>query len=1154
MAKSKLKTKIGLKQVLSGILTFMLIFTSIPITEFTTFAAEEHQVNGVSSQDLINAINSVSSGDTIVINGTVNVDQEIKITRWTTVTLKGNGVLLRDKNFKGTMLKIDSYADVTIEGITIDGNNVKDSTGSAVDINKGASFTMNSGTIKNNTASDYGGGLHNSEGATFIMNSGTITGNTAKDGGGVFNYAGTFRMNSGTIENNTASIAGGGLRNAEGATFIMNSGTITGNTADWGGGVHSYNTFVMKGGIISKNTANVNGGGVCNDTGTFTMSGGKISGNSASQGCGLYLKKGTFEVQGTPTIDGNANNDNVSFYSADEYITVTGKFSGSIGVKQNLDKVVVEAARGYTLTQDDADHFFADELNTNLELINNTLVCKKLTIEDIQSKIDNAKSGDIITINGRIPVEKTITINKDVTLNGKGTLIRASGFKDTILSIRSGAKVTMEDITIDGNNIAGASSAVYINSGTSFTMKSGTIKNNTARGNGGGVCNYGETFTMIGGTISGNSASAGGGLYNGGPFTMSGGEISKNTASDNGGGVYSYNDTFTMTGGTISENTTKASGGGIYNSGTFDMIKGTISGNKAESYSGGISNQSIFTMSGGAITGNSSNKESGGVGNAGTFTMTGGVISENSAEEHGGGIKNIGTLNISGGEILKNTASSKGGGVYINGGTFTIKSGIISGNNANDGGGVYGNNLIETFTMDGGTISENTAGAGGGVYYYGSFTMNSGTIKNNKAGYAGGVYNHSGKFTMNGGEIKENKSSNSSGGVYNYNDTFTMNGGVISKNTAATEGGGVYNHIGMFNMNGGVISENTAKDGGGVYNKHVGSSGSFKMTDGTITGNSASGEGSGVYNAGPFRVQDTAIIYDNDKNDNVRIASSDYPITVSGGYYGIIRLNSEFGNVVVKADDGYTMTQSDASCFKADGSDAYLNFSDNKIVYMKNRTEWGQMVHRAKATYYINENGRASTEITGNEKVWLNTKLDGSGTWYCLDNTKGTFKVGSRFYVQVIDDISKYYDKIGSEYRDKIEDGKLKIFLIGVIDPDGNEYTNLDTEINFYVKVNPDWDKDKIRAIFINGEKTEKIDIEYLGTIESPFSGDEYVRLTIKHFSPYAIYQAKSQENETVGDNFTTGENVNYGYIVGLSTMAILALVGVIFVKKKFNK
>ena len=1152
MAKSNLKTKIGLKQILSGILTFMLVFTSIPITGFTTFAAEEHQVNGGSSQDLINAINSASNGDSIVINGTVNVDKEIKIARMKTITLKGNGVLLRDKNFRDKMLRLDSYADLTIEGITIDGNNVKDSTGSAIYIYRNGSLTMNSGTIKNNSKDGSGSGVLNDIG-TFTMNSGTITGNTASgDGGGVCSNSGTFTMNSGTITGNTASGNGGGVYSNK--TFTMKGGIISENTASghYGGGVHNSGTFKMTGGTISKNTVSYYGGGVHN-SGTFKMTGGTISENKASKGSGLYLYGDTFEVSGASVIDDNANNDNVRFVSADKCITVTGKFSGSIGVKQDLDKVAVKAADGYTLTQDDADHFFADELGKCLELTNNTLVCKKLTSENIQSKIDNAKSGDTITINDRVPVEKTITINKDVTLNGKGTLIRASGFKDTILSIRSGAKVTMEDITIDGNNIAGASSAVYINSGTSFTMKSGTIKNNTARGNGGGVCNYGETFTMIGGTISGNSASAGGGLYNGGPFTMIGGEISKNTASDNGGGVYSYNDTFTMNGGTISENTTKASGGGIYNSGTFDMIKGTISGNKAESYSGGISNQSIFTMSGGAITGNSSNKESGGVGNAGTFTMTGGVISENSAEEHGGGIKNIGTLNISGGEILKNTASSKGGGVYINGGTFTIKSGIISGNNANDGGGVYGNNLIETFTMDGGTISENTAGAGGGVYYYGSFTMNSGTIKNNKAGYAGGVYNHSGKFTMNGGEIKENKSSNSSGGVYNYNDTFTMNGGVISKNTAATEGGGVYNHIGMFNMNGGVISENTAKDGGGVYNKHVGSSGSFKMTDGTITGNSASGEGSGVYNAGPFRVQDTAIIYDNDKNDNVRIASSDYPITVSGGYYGIIRLNSEFGNVVVKADDGYTMTQSDASCFKADGSDAYLNFSDNKIVYMKNRTEWGQMVHRAKATYYINENGRASTEITGNEKVWLNTKLDGSGTWYCLDNTKGTFKVGSRFYVQVIDDISKYYDKIGSEYRDKIEDGKLKIFLIGVIDPDGNEYTNLDTEINFYVKVNPDWDKDKIRAIFINGEKTEKIDIEYLGTIESPFSGDKYVRLTIKHFSPYAIYQAKSQENEAVGDNFTTGENVNYGYIVGLSTMAILALAGVIFVKKKFN-
>ena len=936
------KLKIGLKQILSGILTFMLVFTSIPITEFTTFAAEEHQVNGGSSRDLINAINSAGNGDAILINDTVNIDKKVTINK--NITLKGKGTLLRAENFKSIMLNIGSNANVTIEEITIDGNNISDSTDSAVYINKNASFTMKSGTIKNNNA-DSGGGVYNV--GTLTINGGAISGNKAKSySGGVSNQS-IFTMSGGTITGNSSDKDSGGVGSA--GTFTMTGGIISGNTTKGnGGGIRNIGTLQMSGGMVKENNAQY-GGGVYNQS-VFKMTGGTISGNTASKlGGGLYSDKGTFEVQNTATIDGNDKNDNVMFASEDNYITVAGKFNGAIGLKQNFDMTAVKAANDYTITQDDASHFKADSKNDYLELTNNTLVYK----QNIQNAINNASSnGGLVSIDSTVVIDKTLELKGNVALKGKGTLLRAEGFKGKMVNINSNANVTMEGITVDGNNIVGSTgSAVYINSSASFTMNSGKINNNTA-----------------------------------------------STA----GGVYNYNGTFTMNGGTISQNTASVIGG-VYNS----------NGN--------------FTMNGGTITGNSSNRDSGGVENTGKFKMSGGTISKNTAV-NGGGI-----------------------------------------NNCNNG-------------------------------------------------------------------------------------TFTMTGGVISENTAKINGGGVYHQSKTFTMSGGTISKNTATNGGGVYINNT-----FKMTDGTISGNSASELAGGLYlNKGRFEVQDTAVINNNDKNDNVRVESSNYPIIVSGEYNGVIRLNSEFSNVVVKAADGYTMTQGDASCFKADGSDAYLNFVDNAIVYMKNRAEWGQMVHRARATYYVDENGRSSTEITGNGKVWLNTKLDGSGSWYCIDNSQGTFKVGSRFYVQVIDDISKYYDKIGSEYRDKIENGKLKIFLIGVTDPDGKEYINLDTDLNCYVKVDPNWDKDKLKAIFINGEKTEKIDVEYMGTIESPSSGDKFVKLTLNHFSPYAIYQAKSQENEAIEDSnlnnvFATGENVNYGYILGLSTMAIVALVGVIFIKKKFN-
>ena len=920
MAKSKLKVKMGLKQILGGILTFILVFTSIPITGLTTFAA---------TGSLQKQINKAKNGDTIVISGTHKIKERLVIED-KTITLKGDGTLRYNSLSIFGILEIGPHANVTMEGITIDGNNTKaDNRAIAVNIRPGGSFTMNSGTIKNNKVKQHGGGVHNS--GTFIMNGGVITGNTTEgDGGGVYNAntRSTFIMNNGTIEYNYSSFKGGGVSAGAGGTVIINGGKIYGNSAGeaggglftegitfkmtggeisgnsasksgggvynrlatfdmsggtirgniakaHGGGVYNTQIFKMSGGTIRGNIAKGLGGGVDNNAGTFEMTDGTITGNSASEyGGGVYnndgrhgiftmtsgtisnnrgtkggnevYSAGNFEVQGTSTIVSNVNNDSVSFSSADEHIIVTGKFSGSIRVKQDPDKVAVVAKKGYTITQDDAAHFMAID-GDDLEFINNTLVYK----QGIQNAIDNASSsGDSVLIDGTLIINKPLKLNRNVTLKGNGTLLRAKSFiRGTMVNIMPNANVTMEGITIDGNNIENTDSAVYINKDASFTMNSGTIKNNTAT--------------------------------------------------------------------------------------------------------------------------------------------------------HGGGVRNKGT----------------------------------------------------------------------------------------------------------------------------------------------------------FNMTGGKISENTAVDGGGVYNE-----GTFTMNGGAISGNT----GSGVYHNGTFKVQGTATIDGNnkidgnDKNDNVRVESSKSPVIVSGEFNGKIKVNSKFGNVVVKPADEYTMTKSDIGCFEADGENAHLEYINNKLIYTENKTEWGQMVNRERATYYIDENGRASAEITYNGKVWLNTKSDGSGSWYCLDNTKGTFKIGSRFYVQVIDDISKYYDKIGSEYREKIEDGKLKIFLIGVIDPDGNEYTNLDTEINCYVKVDPNWDKDKLNAIFINGEKTEKIDIEYMGTIESPSSGDKFAKLTLKHFSPYAIYQSKDlQENtteSTLENAPATGENSNYAYVFGFSTMLIIAAAGMIVTKRKFEK
>ncbi|MCD7829752.1 MAG: YDG domain-containing protein, partial [Clostridiales bacterium] len=109
-------------------------------------------------------------------------------------------------------------------------------------------------------------------------------------------------------------------------------------------------------------------------------------------------------------------------------------------------------------------------------------------------------------------------------------------------------------------------------------------------------------------------------------------------------------------------------------------------------------------------------------------------------------------------------------------------------------------------------------------------------------------------------------SSSYGGGVYvggTNAATFEMKGGTISGNTASSTGGGVYVYTkASFTMSGGTIGgtsaddANTATNGGGVA---VGG-GTFEMSDGTISGNTASSYGGGVYvYSGTFTMNDGTI-------------------------------------------------------------------------------------------------------------------------------------------------------------------------------------------------------------------------------------------------------------------------------------------------------
>ena len=259
---------------------------------------------------------------------------------------------------------------------------------------------------------------------------------------------------------------------------------------------------------------------------------------------------------------------------------------------------------------------------------------------------------------------------------------------------------------------------------------------------------------------------------------------------------------------------------------------------------------------------------------------------------------NGGTLNLYSGQITNSegqtgTESNKyGGGVYVNSGNFNMYGGDITGNSANYGGGVYVKS--GTFTMDGGTIKNNTSSGGygklsfGGAGVYmesGNFIMNNdASVTENTIGYGStggaGVYVNGGKFEMNDNasvtnNIANNSSGSSGGGVYVSGGTFEMNGNAsVSGNTAKNGtlngagvyvlGGGTFTMDGRSKVTGNAASGNQSgkNDGGGVY---VSMGSKFEMNGEatSVSNNTATGSGGGVFVAGSLTMNGNASVTGN---------------------------------------------------------------------------------------------------------------------------------------------------------------------------------------------------------------------------------------------------------------------------------------------------
>ncbi len=609
-------------------------------------------------------------------------------------------------------------------------------------------------------------------------------------------------------------------------------------------------------------------------------------------------------------------------------LTETLSVSGTVTIRSQEGSVfTLKRSASFTPTSDNTDYRFKLDYGADLTFRNIILDGNKEAGQAKNGffRVNNTKAK--LTLGQGATIQNCSAINGGSAISlvrGSVVMEEGSAIKDCTNTSNGGgiyiyrkpdwsrdedtASFTMKGATISGCSSTGTSAdysqggAIYAYGRVNLDIKNSTITGNSANSNGGAI--YAQSHDSYSGDVT---------------LNLSGTTITGNTSQKLGGGVYFNGTTFTVSGvNNITGNTGKGSSNNVY------LAAGkTVSGSGlAEGSKVGISGANIPST---LVTGYDDDSETGYFTADRTdtklkATTTGGlelvgkedhthcICGRTDCQETGTGHGKITCKGVSSLDLIKNggsyyllndvtltktwkapsgvTLCLNGHAIHAAWKTAAINledswgfrfdltdcgtDGKITGNiNAWDSvdeasGVVIG--ARATFNFYNGSICDLSLDAyqnnllAGAVEVNGTFNMYGGSIKDNQGDalqptstkpYTGGVLvNSTGVFNLYGGEISGNYSSNKEATW-----AVAYNGGAVNVNG------------GKFYMYGGVIKNNTAgtskalSNGGAVY---VGSKGTFTMTGGEITGNTATRNGGGVavYN-GTFTMSGDAKILNN---------------------------------------------------------------------------------------------------------------------------------------------------------------------------------------------------------------------------------------------------------------------------------------------------
>ncbi len=256
----------------------------------------------------------------------------------------------------------------------------------------------------------------------------------------------------------------------------------------------------------------------------------------------------------------------------------------------------------------------------------------------LRQAIADAAAGDTIVFASPafdvptvINTTSEITINKNLTITGKGAdLLTVKAFRNRVFQVSSG-NVNLSGMTITGTSLTGSTGGAILNlSPATLTLLSVNVTGNTSTAFCAGIRNIG-TLNVHNSTISNNTlndSSGAGGILNAGTLRIINSTISGNRAVSGGiGGVGAFGTSVLILNSTITDNETSGGTGGV----GVDSIQVTvrnsiIAGNCTRTVNALCSNSTTPDVSGNPPFGNfvsNGNNLIGNVGAVTTFNQTG---------------------------------------------------------------------------------------------------------------------------------------------------------------------------------------------------------------------------------------------------------------------------------------------------------------------------------------------------------------------------------------------------------------------------------------------------------------------------------------------------------------------------------------------------